>query len=49
MKMPIKLLLKIFDKMIVTLLRYGAEVWVPSDKFTPEKWDKTTIEKQRQF
>ena len=46
MKMPIKLLLKIFDTMIVPILLYGAEVWVPSGKFTPEKWDKTTIEKQ---
>ena len=46
MKMPIKLLLKIFDTMIVPILLYGAEVWVPSGKFTPEKWDKTAIEKQ---
>ena len=46
MKMPIKLLLKIFDTMIVPILLYGAELWVPSVKFTPEKWDKTTIEKQ---
>ena len=46
MKMPIKLLLKIFDTMIVPILLYGAEVWIPSGKFTPEKWDKTTIEKQ---
>ena len=44
--MPVKLPSKILDTMIVPILLYGAEVWVPSGKFTPEKWDKTTIEKQ---
>ena len=44
--MPIKLLLKIFDTMVVPILLYGAEVWAASSQFTPDKWDKTEIEKQ---
>ena len=28
------------------ILLYGAEMWVASGKFTPDKWDKTEIEKQ---
>ena len=32
--------------MVVPILLYGAEVWVASGKFTPDKWDKTEIEKQ---
>ena len=46
LKMPIKLLLKIYDTMVVPILLYGAEVWAASGKFTPDKWDKTAIEKQ---
>ena len=46
MKMPIKLLLKIYDTMVVPILLYGAEVWAASSQFTPDKWDKTEIEKQ---
>ena len=42
MKMPIQLLLKIYDTMVVPILLYGAEVC----KFTPNKWDKTEIAKQ---
>ena len=41
MKMPIQLLLKIHDTMVVPILLYGAEEWVASGKFTPDKWDKT--------
>ena len=44
--MPIKLLLKIYDTMVVPILLYGAEVWAASGKFTPDKWDKTEIERQ---
>ena len=46
MKIPIQLLLKIYDTMVVPIWVYGAELWVASGKFTPEKWDKTEIEKQ---
>ena len=46
MKMPIQLLFKIYDTMVVPILLYGAEVCVASGKFTPDKWDKTEIEKQ---
>jgi len=46
MKMPINILLKLFDTMMVPILLYGAEVWAASGKFTPDKWDKTAIEKQ---
>ena len=41
-----KLLLKIYDPMVVIILLYGAEVWAASCKFTPDQWDKTEIEKQ---
>ena len=44
--MPIKLLLKIYDTMVVPILLYGAEVWAASSQFTPDKCDKTEIEKQ---
>ena len=46
LKMPIKLLLKIFDTMIEPILLYGAEIWVPAGKYTCDKWDKTEIEQQ---
>ena len=46
MKMPIKLLLEIYDTMVVPILLNGAEVWAASSQFTPDKWDKTEIEKQ---
>ena len=42
MKIPIKLLLKIYDTIVAPILLYGAEVWVASCKFG----DKTEIEKQ---
>ena len=44
MKMPIKLLLKIYDTMVAHILLYGAEVWAESCIFTPDQWDKTEIE-----
>ena len=44
--MPIKLLMKIYDTMVVPILLYGAEVWAASGKFIPDNWDKTAIEKQ---
>ena len=28
------------------ILLYGTEMWAASCKFTPDKWDKTEIEKQ---
>ena len=43
MKMPIQLLLKIYDTMVVPILLYGAEVWAASCKFTPDKREKTEI------
>ena len=49
MKMPIKLLLKIYETMVVPILLYGAELWAESCKFTPDKWDKTEIAKQHTF
>ena len=33
--------------MVVPILLYSAEFWTTSCKFTPDKWDKTPIEKQR--
>ena len=44
LKMPIKLLLKVYDTMILPILLYGIEIWAPSGKFSFEKWDKTSIE-----
>ena len=44
LKMPIKLLLKVYDTMILPILLYGIEVWAPSGKFCFEKWEKTSIE-----
>ena len=41
MKMPIKLLLKIYDSMVVPILLYGAEVWAASCKFTPRHVGQT--------
>ena len=46
MKMPVGLVLKLFDTMIVPILLYGAEVWVATGKYLPEKWDKLAIEKE---
>ena len=46
LKMPMKLLLKIFDTMIEPILLYGAEIWVPLGKYSFDKWDKTEIEQQ---
>ena len=46
MKIPIKLLLKIYDTMVVPILIYGAEVWAASCKFNPDIWDKTETGKQ---
>ena len=43
--MPIPLLLKIFDTMILPILLYGSEIWGPSGKYDFEKWDKNEIEK----
>ena len=40
MKMPIQLLLKIYDTMVVPILLYGAEMWVASGKFTPTSGTK---------
>ena len=45
LKMPIKLLLKLFDTMIAPILLYGTEVWLASGKFTFNNWDKTDIER----
>jgi len=45
MKMPIQLLLKIFDTMIVPILLYGAEIWGPCGKYNFDNWDKTDVEK----
>ena len=41
MKMPIQLLLKIYDTMVVPILLYGAGMWTASCKFIPAKCDKT--------
>ena len=46
MKMPVKLLLKLYDTMILQILLYGAEIWVPSGKDTFESWDKSPTEKE---
>ena len=46
MKMPVKLLLKLYDTMILPILLYGAEIWVPSGKYTFESWDKSPTEKE---
>ena len=39
-KMPIKVLLKIYDTMLVPILFYGAELWTASYKLTSNKWEK---------
>ena len=46
MKMPVGLVLKLFDTMIVPILLYGAEVWAATGKYLPEKWDRLAIEQE---
>ena len=45
-KMPIKLLVKNYDKMVIQISLYGNKVCAACFGFTSDKWHRTEIEKQ---